>query len=111
MSKSLVLPAGSLRHRIAIQSASESRDSMGGVTYSWSTDDTVWGHIRPLSGKELVEAKQIDARVTHKIIIREYSSLTPSHRFQNDSRNFNISSILNIQERDKLQVCSCIEDV
>ena len=102
--RSLVQGAGELRHRLAIQSATETRDAIGGVTKSWATVATRWGSIRPLSGQELVSAQQASPRVSHKITIRYYSGLTPAFRLQNDSRTFNISSILNIIERDKIQV-------
>ena len=111
MANPLTISAGQLRHRLAVQTFSESRDSQGGVTKSWSTDSTVWGSIRPLSGKELVSAQQVDAKVTHKIEIRYYSGLDTTYRIQNDSRTFNIIQVLNLAERDKLMVILAVESV
>ena len=110
MAREYTQAAGRLRHRIAIQSESNVRDAMGGVTKGHSTVTTVWGSIRPISGRELVAAQQVDSRVTHEITIRYYSALDPLHRLLYDSRVFRIESVRNIDERDKKQIIRAIED-
>jgi len=111
MSKAMLLPAGDLRHRITIQTHTETRDAIGGVVKTWISSSKRWGSIRPLSGQELVSAKQVDPKVSHKIVIRYQEGLTTDQRLLNNSRVFNISSILNIQERDKLMVILAKESV
>ena len=105
---------GRLRHRLRIQSATETRTGSGGVTYTWATDAVVWAAVRPLLGREYMEARRVDAAVTHEVRIRYRSGLTPSHRFvfDNDtSRELNIVSVLNVDERDRELVVMCREDV
>ena len=51
--------AGRLRHRLVLQSKSEARDAYGGAIITWSTQDTVWGAIEPLSGNEYFAQDQI----------------------------------------------------
>ena len=109
-SRAYHLKAGMLRHRVAIQSEVNTRDAIGGVAKTWSTDATVWANIRPLSGRELIAAQQVDSRVTHEITVREYSGLNSNMRFLHESRAFNIVSVRDIDERDKLQICQAIED-
>ena len=46
--------AGSLRHRLIIQSKNSTRDSMGGTSYSWEDEKTVYGAIWPLKGTEKI---------------------------------------------------------
>jgi len=101
--------AGQLRDRIAIQTLDTTRDAMGGQPTSYTTVATVWGGIRPLNGRETFSAQAADADVTHEITIRRYEGLTPKHRLYHDSRAFNIESIRNIEERDRLMVCVCKE--
>ncbi len=72
--------AGKLRHRLAIQEPVETRDDHGGITRTWSTVATVWGSIETLTGRELYEAQQVEARATVRIRIRSYSGLSPLHR-------------------------------
>lgn len=111
MNSALQLPAGDLRHRIDIQSFTEAADAMGQRIETWSTATTRWGMIRPLSGNERVSAMQVNEGVSHRIVIRYYSALTPSMRFKFQNRLFNIVNILDIEERHKLQVCLAIETV
>lgn len=92
--------AGELRHSIKIQSASESRDGID-VDYTWSTDATVWASITPLSGSESVTADQEQSTATHKVIMRNYTGLTPQHRLLFGTREFYIVSVLNTDERSR----------
>ena len=68
--------AGQLRQRVQIQSASDVRDAHGSITRTWSTIDTVWASVEPLSGKELFEAQQVHARATVRIRMRYYEALS-----------------------------------
>ena len=72
--------AGNLRHRVQIQSVTQTRDAFGGHTNAWATDATVWGSVEPLEGKELTEAQAVNARATVRVRIRAYPGLTPKHR-------------------------------
>lgn len=107
---SYAIESGKLRHRVDIQAHAETRNAIGETLLTWSTSVTRWAQVRPLSGKELEHARQIDSRTTHKIVIRYYGDLSYSNRFLWKGRKFNIISLLNILERDKLQVCLCVEE-
>lgn len=96
--------AGDLRHRIAIQTIDSTRDSLGGQATTYTTVKTVYGAIRPLNGREIFNAQAANADVTHEVTIRHYSGLTPKHRLLHDSRAFNIESVRNIEERDRMMV-------
>lgn len=61
---------GKLRHRLAIQRATETRDAHGGVTQTWATQTTRWGSVEPLNGRELIQAKQIQSFATHRVRLR-----------------------------------------
>ena len=94
--------SGRLRHRIAIQSKVETQDSMGGVIETWTTIATRWGSIEPLQPRELFQAQQVDARISHRIGLRYYPGLTSEHRLVYDNRIFEILSPLNQGERDRM---------
>ena len=50
--------AGNLRHKVALQSQQETRDSTTGeVLVTWQTVANVWAQIVPLSGKEFLAAQ------------------------------------------------------
>ncbi len=71
---------GPMLHRVQIQSVSESATIHGGMDLTWTTIATVAAEVEPLSGTELVEARQVDARASVRIRIRHYPGLTTKHR-------------------------------
>ena len=95
---------GKLRHRLILQTETQTQGATGEVTSSYSTDTTVWGSLRPVSGRELEQARQISEEITYKAEIRFYSGLTTEHRISHDSRTFEIVTILNHDERDEKQI-------
>ena len=93
--------AGTLRHRIIIQSGTEARDAYGAVTVTWGTFATVWARVEPLSGKETYVAQTIKAETAHKITIRYLSGVLAKMRVLFGTRTFDIKQIINWEERNK----------
>lgn len=93
---------GALRHRLTFKSTNTTADSFGEVSESPTTTvATVWGSINPLSGRELLQAQQVQAEVTHRVRIRYRSGLDPSMQIVFGTRTFDIVSIINLEERDR----------
>lgn len=108
----MTIAAGQLRHRVTIQSASESRDGAGEVQLTWSAIDrgTVWASIEPISSTEQTDSSQQQAIATHKVTIRNSGlTVTHAHRLVFGSRTFNILSVLNVDERSILYELVCQE--
>ena len=103
--------AGRLRHRVSIQSQGTTLDDYGESTDSWSTDDTVWAAVEPVSGSERDIGEQMVGVVTHRVVMRYVSSLTPNKRILFGSRVLNINSVLNIDERNERLSLFCMEEV
>ena len=103
--------AGLLRNRVTIQTRSESTDDFGEIDFAWSNSATVWATIEPLSGKELMNAQQAGASVSHKISMRYKSGVNPKDRISYDSRTFEIESVRNFRERDISLELMCREEV
>jgi SPP1 family predicted phage head-tail adaptor len=101
--------AGQLRHRVAIQTKTETRSARGGVVESWATAATRWGSIEPLRMREVFEAQQVDARLSHRVILRHYAGLTTQHRLTHAGRTFHIHAVRNLDERDVLTEVLCME--
>ena len=104
------LRSGSLRQRIEVQSASEVKDSVGGVDFSWSTDNTRWGSIQQLTADERKAHGQLEGSNTVKIVLRYYAGLTISQRLKYGTRIFNIVSLQNEMERDHVTSIIAIEE-
>jgi|ERR1051326_5546831 head-tail adaptor len=67
--------AGSLRHRVSIQTRTEASDGHDGLTETWSTvRSRMPALVTPLSGRELERAREIDPRISHDVMIRFYMS-------------------------------------
>jgi SPP1 family predicted phage head-tail adaptor len=103
--------SGQLRHRIEIQAKQESRDSRGGVVESWNTVGLRWASIEPLRPRELFQAQQVNARVSHRILMRHYAGLTDQHRLRLGSRIFHLMSPLNINERRRMSELLAMEEL
>lgn len=101
--------SGLLRHKIEIQERVTKRDSMGGEMVTWQPFTYAWASISPLSGREYFLAKQVQASVSHKMIMRYQPGIKPYHRIQWGERNFNIDAILNENEANKSLIIFCTE--
>ena len=100
-----------MRHRVALQQSTESRDAHGGAILVWATTKTVWGGIEPLSGKEYFSQSgtQNEARV--RIVIRHYSGLDDTWRVTNGGKTYVIESVMNLDERNRTMILMCLEGV
>ena len=106
--------SGQLRHKGAIQQATETRDAVGGVVRSWA--DVVpawWAQVRPITAREMLSGAQITQEVTHIIRGRVVPgvTITPSMRFVWNGRTFNFVGVINSQERDIMLEITAMEDV
>jgi SPP1 family predicted phage head-tail adaptor len=95
--------------RVDLQSVAFTQNSLKENIPAYTTEATVWAQLRPLSGRESFIAQQVNADVTHEIIIRYYSGLTPKHRILFGTRQFDIISVLNKDERNEYQVITASE--
>lgn len=64
------MEAGALRNRITIQEKSITRDTYGAETITWVTFCESWANIVPLSGREFMEGRQIQAELDTRIEMR-----------------------------------------
>ena len=75
-----MINAGNLADRIVIEQATETRNSVGEVTLSWSTFATVWADVSALSGREAERYGQIVGFTGHKVTIRQLPGVKVSMR-------------------------------
>lgn len=98
--------ASKAKHRIVIQSLSETIDDFGAPVSTWSTQSTVWSAIKPMSGNERFVHEQLEATATHKFTIRYQSALeniavVGRYRITWNSRIFNIRQVRNIETENR----------
>lgn len=91
--------AGDMDQRVQLQEfTGEVQDSFGDTTASrlvdanWTTRSTRWAEVTSLQGRELFQAGQEGAKVTHRIRIRYHSTVTPRWRVVWGSKKLEIKS-------------------
>jgi SPP1 family predicted phage head-tail adaptor len=101
--------AGKLRHAVTVQSVTDGTGTRGAPTKTAATFATTWASIEPLSGAELWRAQQVSAEVTHRVLLRHLSGVTPKMRIKYGSRTLEVVSVLNLEERDRELELLCRE--
>ena len=68
--------AGELDHRLALKAPTKTREAGGGTVITFpTTDSTVWGSIRPISGREYLSIGQTQNVGTFRIVIRHHATI------------------------------------
>lgn len=102
---------GEMRHRLALEAPLTEADGGGGAKETWALVAEVWGAMRPISGRESVEADGLRGRVSHEIWIRYRKGLVPEMRFVLGPRVFDIRAIIDAGERRRFLRCLVEERV
>ena len=99
-----MVSAQQLSRKITIEQPTESKDSNGMVTQTWTTYYQPMAKISPALGREYYEAKQLTSDQSIKFALR-YSSkavgITPKMRISYNSNYYDIGSIINSYENNR----------
>ena len=79
------------------------------MTETWATEMLLWASIQPLAGRELERARTVVANATHKVTTRYRDGITPRKRIRHDNRTLNIEAVLDVDERNRELVLTCVE--
>lgn len=104
--------AGKLRHRVTIEVINPQNVTADGQPLpTWVTFAERWASVEPIetSGREYLQAKAIEADISHTVTLRHLAGVTPKHRVQHKGRIFEIVSSANIEERGRMLVLLCKE--
>lgn len=83
------LEAGRLRHRVRIEQYIDLLDTSGEViqdpetgevSRAWVVVATVWAAIEPVSGREFIQSRAIQAEIVARIVIRQRDGLDAAMR-------------------------------
>lgn len=100
---------GMLRHRVVLEQETRTPDGGGGASLAWSTVTEVWASIEPIAGRESISAEALRTQVSHVVVIRDRPGVVPAMRFRMGTRLFDITAVLDIDERRRFLACSCRE--
>lgn len=101
-----------MRQRLKLQAPSTTPDGMGGQVTGWTDIATVWGMVGPLTGRELLQAEQVTAVLTHEIDIRYRPGVVPKMRIVRQGAGtqvFEIHSVMNLEMRNRQLTLLCSE--
>lgn len=103
--------AGQLRHRVTVQTNTQTRGADGQYKDGFATTATRWASVEPMDGAQAFENGTQKQRVTHKVTMRYYDGLTPDMRLVHKTRNLDIVEVRDINERERMTVALCTEAV
>ena len=101
-----------MRHYVTLQQRLGAvQNAYGEETHGWNDRTTHWAQITPLSGNELLVAKQLNPEVTHRIDMWYNATLLAQHRIKYGTRYFYILSVVNANEESQFMQLMCVEKV
>lgn len=92
---------GNLRHRVTLQRLTGERGAAGGANDTWQDIGLRWASVKPLSGREWVNAAAANTEISHDVMLRADSltkTLTPRDRLLFGGRVFDIQAVRNVDE-------------
>ena len=104
-----VIKLASLRHRMTLETPQRTDDGGGGAVVTWQPVAVVWAGLMALRGNEALRYDRLTGTVTHRIIIRYRSDVTPEMRFTRAGRAFDIRAVLDMEGRRRWLHCLCEE--
>lgn len=102
---------GKLDKRIEIGNVEEVRQDNGRYVESFVPFHKCWARVHPLSGTERFDAQQIQSELSHRVEIRYYPGIMPQMKIKYGDRQFNIESVIDLEEQHREMYLNCSEVV
>jgi SPP1 family predicted phage head-tail adaptor len=103
---------GRLRHLVTVQKQVETQNAYGEPEVSWSdVVKNVCAEILPIRGREYWAAKQINADIEAKVVMRYRSDVTAKMRLLHGTDEYYIDSIINVEQRDRTLELMCTRSI
>ena len=100
---------GNLKSKISIMRNANVSDSCGGYINEWILVKECRASVKPLRANEIYKAQQIQQETTHNIIIRYFEGLQNSDIIRHKGKEYEISSVINVDNESKFFELICIE--
>jgi SPP1 family predicted phage head-tail adaptor len=100
---------GTLRRRLTLEAPLRTGEEGGTAAIEWNAVATLSASVTPQSGREIVKADGVAARVTHQIVVRYSTDLSAAMRFTDEGRVFDIHAVLDVDGRRRWLECLCEE--
>ena len=93
--------AGELRHWVELWKPTKTTADSGDVIETYAQVATVPANVKPLTGAELMQARQMSAEVSHAISLRYYAGLGPGWKIVLGDRTLFATSVVNVDEGNR----------
>lgn len=103
--------ASMLREPLSFQHEVSVDDDVGGQVKQFKTYLTTKGHIKPTSGRERFFGMQLEANITHKIVVRYNPQIKEKDRIVLRGEFLQIRAVLNIEYRNQWLELACEKGV
>lgn len=104
-----ILDAGRLRHKVEIWKWTETADDLGRKKVVLSLHAKAYAEIKPLRGNEYLNYYKDTNSLVHKVTMRYRADLVPSDVLKFRGRQFQINSIINVDEVNHYLEVMCTE--
>ena len=101
--------AGKLRHRVIVQTSTETQDTAGEPIKAWASPFTTWADVQPLSGRELLRAQEVNAESTIRVNMRYNTYVSQSARLLVGTRILDINTVVDNREINRQFEILCSE--
>jgi SPP1 family predicted phage head-tail adaptor len=107
---------GPYRQRVTLETLTVAYDAYNQQVQTWTPLMTLSAMIRNTGGREVTNARQIKAELTHKVhtrylgqMLKPGEYLTPQWRLIYDGRALNITTVVDVDERHRELIIDCQE--
>lgn len=99
--------AGRMRDLVDILQPVKGQDQSGGETREYVRESlSAWAEIEPLRGREFIEARQVVAEVTHRIVgyYQAFINVTEESRIKDtaNDREFDVLAVMPARKQDDI---------
>lgn len=103
--------AGLMRRQVTVLGSERVPDGGGGYTEQPVEIATVWSRVEPLQGREQILAMQTGMQRPYRFTLRYRPGVTGAKMLQYDGRRFDITSVVDPEERHRQLVIMAEEVV
>lgn len=96
----VAIQPGDLDQRVRVETQATAADGYGGGALTWTLLAEVWARVRPMSGRERVEAAAVEAPALYRFVIRRRGDLTEAARLVWNGHGYSIRFIADGGGRD-----------
>lgn len=85
--------SGGLRARIVLQRETVLAQGGGSYVAQWEDVANLWARIEPVSAREVLQGQRLEARITHRIVLRYRSDAVAGMRVAWQERLFRVQAV------------------